>query len=235
MYNLLLVNSNWLDGEVIAAHLTEHGFRVAVAINGYEARRTLSKSHFDLVLLDYDLAYENTFEPTRSLLQRSGLPFVFFSTEPSVLDRIIGLELGAADFLTNPINPRELIARIRNILTRVNSSSSLSSLEERTYLFSGWRLESVRRRLLSSSHEEVTLSGLEYELLLFFLERPNRVLSRHAISAAFFDCDAARTGRAIDVAVARLRRKLDDTGTNNSLIQTVRSTGYVLSAYVALI
>jgi two-component system OmpR family response regulator len=148
-------------------------------------------------------------------------------------DRIIGLELGADDYVPKPFNPRELLARIRAVLRRAgDGAGQRSEPPARALRFGGWTLEPARRRLLNSDAAEVTLTGGEYDLLLALVERPNRVLTRDMLLDLLRGRQAGPFDRAIDVAISRLRRKLEDDGRNAQLIKTVRGGGYVLAASV---
>ncbi len=149
-------------------------------------------------------------------------------------DRIVGLELGADDYVPKPFNPRELLARIRAVLRRTSGEGTERSKAPppRLIRFAGWTLEPARRRLIDPEGAEVTLTGGEYELLSILVERPNRVLTRDMLMDLLHGRQAGPFDRAIDVAVSRLRRKLDDDGRNPSLIKTVRGGGYVLAATV---
>jgi two-component system OmpR family response regulator len=149
-------------------------------------------------------------------------------------DRIVGLELGADDYLGKPFNPRELLARIRAVLRRVSGEGGPGVKEPpaKVIRFAGWLLEPARRRLLNPDGAEVPLTGGEYELLQVMVERANRVLTRDMLMDLLRGRQAGPFDRAIDVAVSRLRRKLEDDGRNPSLIKTVRGGGYVLAATV---
>ncbi|MDE2515503.1 MAG: winged helix-turn-helix domain-containing protein, partial [Rhodospirillales bacterium] len=161
------------------------------------------------------------------------VPIVMLTAMGEETDRIIGLELGADDYVAKPFNPRELLARIRAVLRRAGES-----VEHRTDAgthalhFAGWTLEPARRRLLNPDGVEVALTGGEYDLLLALVERANRVLTRDMLLDLLRGRQAGPFDRAIDVAVSRLRRKLEDDGRNAQLIKTVRGGGYVLAASV---
>ena len=148
-------------------------------------------------------------------------------------DRIIGLELGADDYVPKPFNPRELLARIRAVLRRAGEPRRRGTMPPLAAIrFSGWTLEPARRRLLNPEGVEVALTGGEYDLLLALVERANRVLTRDMLLDLLRGRQAGPFDRAIDVAVSRLRRKLEDDGRNAQLIKTVRGGGYVLAATV---
>ena len=146
-------------------------------------------------------------------------------------DRIIGLELGADDYVAKPFNPRELLARIRAVLRRGTRAEGPEP-DRRRYCFSGWVLEPARRRLVNPEGAEVALTGGEYDLLLALLERANRVLTRDMLLDLLRGRQAGPFDRAIDVAISRLRRKLEDGGRNAQVIKTVRGGGYVRASDV---
>ena len=148
-------------------------------------------------------------------------------------DRIIGLELGADDYVSKPFNPRELLARIRAVLRRAGDTvERRSDVSNRNMRFAGWTLEPARRRLLNPEGAEVALTGGEYDLLVALVDRANRVLTRDMLLDLLRGRQAGPFDRAIDVAISRLRRKLEDDGRNAQLIKTVRGGGYVLAATV---
>ena len=163
------------------------------------------------------------------------MPIVMLTAMAEETDRIVGLELGADDYLAKPFNPRELLARIRAVLRRAGGDAGAGGAKEppaKAIRFAGWTLEPARRRLLNPEGVEVPLTGGEYELLQVLVERPNRVLTRDMLMDLLRGRQAGPFDRAIDVAVSRLRRKLEDDGRNPTLIKTVRGGGYVLAATV---
>ncbi len=148
-------------------------------------------------------------------------------------DRIIGLELGADDYVPKPFNPRELLARIRAVLRRAGDGQERrTDAAARDLRFAGWTLVPARRRLLNPEGAEVALTGGEYDLLVALVERANRVLTRDMLLDLLRGRQSGPFDRAIDVAISRLRRKLEDDGRNAQLIKTVRGGGYVLAATV---
>jgi len=185
------------------------------------------------VVLDLMLPGEGGLELARWLRTESRVPIIMLTAMAEETDRIIGLELGADDYVTKPFNPRELLARIRAVLRRTGESEDRASESTaKSYKFSGWLLETARRRLLDPTGVEVAITGGEYELLVALLDRPNRVLTRDMLLDLLRGRQAGPFDRAIDVAVSRLRRKLEDDGRHAQLIKTVRGGGYVLSTPV---
>jgi two-component system OmpR family response regulator len=164
---------------------------------------------------------------------QSDVPIVMLTAMGEETDRIIGLELGADDYVPKPFNPRELLARIRAVLRRTaERTERRPASQSGEWRFAGWTLEPARRRLLNPDKVEVPLTGGEYDLLMALVERANRVLTRDMLLDLLRGRQAGPFDRAIDVAVSRLRRKLDDDGRQAQLIKTVRGGGYVLAADV---
>jgi two-component system, OmpR family, response regulator len=161
------------------------------------------------------------------------VPIVMLTAMGEETDRIIGLELGADDYVPKPFNPRELLARIRAVLRRAgDTADNRAESSARSLRFAGWTLEPARRRLLNADGVEVALTGGEYDLLVALADRANRVLTRDMLLDLLRGRQAGPFDRAIDVAISRLRRKLEDDGRNAQLIKTVRGGGYVLAATV---
>lgn len=230
---ILIVDDDREICDLLARFLQKNGLRVSVARDGREARRVWTQGVYHLVVLDLMLPGENGLELARWLRAQANVPIVMLTALGDETDRIVGLEMGADDYVSKPFNPRELLARIRAVLRR--SGESVLRADEpvyRTYLFRGWRLETARRRLLDPNGAEVALTGGEYELLVALLERPNRVLSRDQLLDLLHGRQASPFDRTIDVAISRLRRKLETDTRNPELIKTVRGGGYVLAAEV---
>jgi two-component system OmpR family response regulator len=176
------------------------------------------------------LEYKSIIRRLRGANDRT--PVIMLTAKGDDIDRIVGLELGADDYVQKPFNPREGLARIRAILRRTNGEGPGLEADARPIQFAGWILEPGRRRLLNPDGAEVPLTGGEYELLAALVERPNRILTRDMLMDLLRGRQAGPFDRAIDVAVSRLRRKLEDDGRNPNLIKTVRGGGYVLSTTV---
>jgi len=169
----------------------------------------------------------------RWLRSQCDVPIVILTAMGEETDRVIGLELGADDYVPKPFSPRELLARIRAVLRRAGDGGEhRADAAARSLRFAGWTLEPARRRLLNPDGVEVALTGGEYDLLLALVERANRVLTRDMLLDLLRGRQAGPFDRAIDVAISRLRRKLEDDGRNAQLIKTVRGGGYVLAATV---
>ncbi|GBR04820.1 MULTISPECIES: response regulator [Asaia] len=231
--HLLIVDDDREIRELLCRFLERNHFRVTAARDGREARRAWAAGHYQLVVLDLMLPGESGLDIARWLRSQDNVPIIMLTAMSDETDRIIGLEFGADDYVAKPFNPRELLARIRAVLRRTaDSSDKKLSADSRTIRFSGWTLEPARRRLLNPEGAEIPLTGGEYDMLLAFLERANRVLTRDMLLELLRGRQAGPFDRAIDVAVSRLRRKLEDDGRNAQMIKTVRGGGYVLAADV---
>jgi two-component system OmpR family response regulator len=231
--HILVVDDDREIRDLLAKFLERQRLRVTSARDAKEARRAFVHGHFQLVVLDLMLPGEGGLELARWFRTETKVPIIMLTAMAEETDRIIGLELGADDYVTKPFNPRELLARIRAVLRRTGDSEERhADNAAKTYSFSGWTLETARRRLLDPSGVEVAITGGEYDLLVALLDRPNRVLTRDMLLDLLRGRQAGPFDRAIDVAVSRLRRKLEDDGRNAQLIKTVRGGGYVLSTPV---
>ncbi len=231
--HILVIDDDREIRDLLARFLEKQSMRVTAVRDGKEARRAWLNGHYQLVVLDLMLPGESGLDLARWLRTQSTIPIVMLTAMGDETDRIIGLELGADDYVPKPFNPRELLARIRAVLRRSGDQTEVShDPTVRGYRFNDWTLEPARRRLLNPEQVEVALTGGEYDLLLALIERANRVLTRDMLLDLLRGRQAGPFDRAIDVAVSRLRRKLEDDGRNAQLIKTVRGGGYVLAATV---
>ncbi|MBV8912392.1 MAG: response regulator transcription factor [Acetobacteraceae bacterium] len=230
--HILLIDDDREIRDLLSRFLEKHGFRVTAARDGRDARRLWPSSVYQLVILDLMLPGEGGLDLARWLRTFSDVPIVMLTAMGEETDRIIGLELGADDYLPKPFNPRELLARIRAVLRRTGERGWRNAQMPAGYRFAGWQLEPTRRRLLDPEGVEVALTGGEYELLAAMVERANQVLTRDMLMELLRGRQAGPFDRAIDVAVSRLRRKLERDGRDPQLIKTVRGGGYVLAAPV---
>ena len=233
MPHLLVVDDDREIRDLLTRFLERQRFRVTAVRDGRELRRLWPLGHYQLVVLDLMLPGESGTDITRWLRAQSDIPIVMLTALGEETDRIVGLEMGADDYVAKPFNPRELMARIRAVLRRAGDGTGpRAESAARAYVFAGWTLEPARRRLLNREQVEVALTGGEYDLLLALAARPNRVLTRDMLLDLLRGRQAGPYDRAIDVAVSRLRRKLEDDGHHAQLIKTVRGGGYVLAAEV---
>ncbi|MCW3477081.1 response regulator [Limobrevibacterium gyesilva] len=231
--HILVIDDDREIRDLIAMFLERQRFRVSAVRDAREARRIWPNGNFQMVVLDLMLPGESGLDFARWLRSQSNVPIVMLTAMGEETDRIIGLELGADDYLPKPFNPRELLARIRAVLRRVSEPVDRRTEQApRAIQFSDWTLEPTRRRLLNPEGVEVPLTGGEYDLLAALIDRANRVLTRDMLLDLLRGRQAGPFDRAIDVAISRLRRKLEDNGRNAQLIKTVRGGGYVLAAEV---
>ena len=230
--HILVVDDDHDIRDLLARYLERQHFRVTAVRDAREARRIWPTMSFQMVVLDLMLPGEGGLEFARWLRGESDVPLVMLTALGEEGDRIIGLELGADDYVAKPFNPRELLARMRAVLRRANEVGETRETGSKTLHFAGWTLESARRRLLSPDGSEVPLTGGEYELLVALLDRANKVLTRDMLLDLLRGRQAGPFDRAIDVAISRLRRKLEDDGRHAQLIKTVHGGGYVLAAEV---
>jgi two-component system OmpR family response regulator len=231
--HVLVIDDDREIRDLLGRFLEKQRFRVTTVRDAREARRAWLNGHFQLIVLDLMLPGESGLELARWLRSQSDTPIVMLTAMGEETDRIIGLELGADDYVTKPFNPRELLARIRAVLRRMGEQTDYrTAAGSRVYRFGGWTLDPMRRRLLNPEGVEVPLTGGEYDLLVALVERAHRVLTRDMLLDMLRGRQAGPFDRAIDVAISRLRRKLEDNGRNAQLIKTVRGGGYVLAANV---
>ena len=232
--HILVVDDDREIRDLLGKFLEKHNLRVTTARDGRETRRAWLNGHFQLVVLDLMLPGESGLDLARWLRSQSNVPIVMLTAMGEETDRIIGLELGADDYVPKPFNPRELLARIRAVLRRAGDAAErhIDASASQVLRFGGWVLEVAHRRLLNPDAVEVPLTGGEYDLLLALAERPNRVLTRDMLLDLLRGRQAGPFDRAIDVAVSRLRRKLEDDGRHAQIIKTVRGGGYVLAVPV---
>jgi len=230
--HILVIDDDREIRDLLARFLERHHFRVTAVRDAREARRIWPTMTFQMVVLDLMLPGEGGLDFARWLRGESDVPLVMLTALGEENDRIIGLELGADDYLAKPFNPRELLARLRAVLRRVGEVGETRESGAKTLLFAGWVLESARRRLLDPTGAEVPLTGGEYDLLVALLDRANKVVTREMLLDLLRGRQAGPFDRAIDVAISRLRRKLADNGRHAQLIKTVRGGGYVLAAEV---
>ena len=230
---LLIVDDDADIRTLLAEQLGEAGFSVATAANGAEMRQALEREHVDLIVLDLNLPREDGLTLCRDLRARSGLPVIMLTARSGPIDRIVGLEMGADDYVPKPFEPRELVARIRNVLRRTAASPMpLEPVASGRARFGGWAFDLEKRHLVDAAGRIVSLSGAEYRLLRAFVDEPNRVLTREYLVARSSGRPYASQERAIDLQISRLRHKLGDDQAESPLIKTVRNEGYVLAAAV---
>ena len=231
---ILVVDDDPATRRLIADYLSQHDFRLYLAASGDEMSRILSETPVDLIVLDMKLAGEDGLALIRDLRPRSDVPIIVLTgARREEVDRVIGLELGADDYVLKPFSPRELLARIRAVLRRAEIRDALHDKNEKRtlYRFGDWVLNLRTRQLTAPGGEPVALTHGEFSLLAAFLQSPQRVLSREQLLAAtrmhedVFD-------RSVDAQILRLRRKLEADPSHPALIRTERGAGYIFAAPV---
>jgi two-component system OmpR family response regulator len=224
---VLIVDDDHEIRDLVARFLRKHGLRVETAADGRAMMRVLEAGRFDLVVLDLMLPGEDGLSLCRQLRATSSLPVIMLTAVAEDTDRIIGLEIGADDYVTKPFNPRELLARIKAVLRRAAGAGR--EIPSGTLTFAGWRLDAAQRELRDPEGVLVPLTSGEFDLLAAFVERPERVLSRDQLLDLTRGRDAVPFDRSVDVQLSRLRRKIEADPQNPKLIKTVRGGGYMLA------
>jgi two-component system OmpR family response regulator len=235
---ILIVDDDEGIRALVSSFLVKHGFQIDTAGDPEEMRGKLAHSAFDLIVLDVMMPGEDGLSALRKLQRDGGPPVIMLSAVGTDIDRIVGLEIGAEDYLAKPCNPRELLARIRTVLRRTTSRATNPKVEsapaavkpsdiEETLHFAGWRIDLIGRMLYDPSDAVVALSDGEFRLLRAFTQHPRRVLTRDQLLNFVRGTESDAYDRAIDVQISRLRRKLTYLAEPAELIRTVRSEGYM--------
>jgi len=229
--HLLIVDDDPGLRELLGDYLSRNGFRVSSVADGRGLWAALDQEAVDLIILDLMLPGDDGLTLCRNLRARSRIPIIMLTARGDDTDRIIGLEMGADDYLPKPFNPRELLARIKGVLRRVRDPLGDPG-EAKRFHFAGWTLDAAARQLVAPDDVLVPLSASEYRLLRVFLERPQRVLNRDQLLDLTQGREAAPFDRSIDVQVSRLRRRLRDDPREATIIKTLRNEGYLLTVPV---
>jgi len=231
--HILVVDDDAEIRSLLRDYLQKQGYRVTIVADGRSARAAMETARPDLVILDLMLPGDDGLSLCRDLRARSSVPVIMLTARGEETDRIVGLEVGADDYLPKPFNPRELLARIKSVLRRARSlPDNLKPEAVASYRFSGWTLDAATRNLTAPDGVVVPLSGTEFRLLRIFLDHPNRVLTRDQLIDLMLSRDAAPFDRAIDVQVSRLRHRLGEDAKEPAIIKTVRGKGYVFAAHM---
>lgn len=217
---------------LLSRTLRENGFRTTVAAAAPDMWRAMKTTEFDLILLDVMLPGANGLDLCRSIRLNSSVPIIMISARTDEIDRVLGLELGADDYMPKPFGTKELLARVRAILRRTANGPTERSTPRETVRFMGWTVDLRRRELTSPQGAQVELSGAEYDLLNTFIDNPQRIIGRERLLELSRSRLTDASDRSIDVLVSRLRRKLSDKAANHTLIRTIRGAGYMFSAEV---
>jgi two-component system OmpR family response regulator len=233
--HLLIVDDDKETCTLLSRFLTQYGYRLSIAHDGKAMTQVLETARINLVVLDVMLPGEDGLALCRQLRARSAVPIIMLTAMGEETDRIIGLEMGADDYLAKAANPRELLARIRAVLRRAGAPGAEHLTGRGRILeFGGWCLDVAQRQLFSPAQALVPLRASEFDLLLALVERPQRVLNRDQLLDLTRGRAANSFDRSVDVLISRLRRKIEADPKEPTFIKTVRSGGYVFSATVTL-
>ena len=230
--HILIVDDHREIRELVSRALTKEGFRVSVAADGRAMRKVLTDARIDLILLDLMLPGEDGLSLCRTLRAESNIPIIMLTAKGDEIDRVIGLEMGADDYLAKPFGSRELIARIKAVLRRSPGKTENAEQQPRSFNFDRWSLDTGTRALLRDDGVTVPLSTGEYDLLMALVERPQRVLNRDQLLDLARGRSSAGLDRSIDTQVSRLRKKLERDPADPQLIKTVWGGGYMLTPAV---
>lgn len=231
--NVLLVDDEQILREPLAEYLTGQGFAVTEADSAAAARSRLLDSDIDIALVDIMMPGEDGLSLTRHLVETRGLPTILLTAKGEATDRIVGLEIGADDYVTKPFEPRELVARIRSVLRRSGKSHLVEATDDTSqYAFEGWRLDPLKQQLTDPDDAVVPISTTEFQLLTVLLDHPRQVMHRDRLLELVKGREAHAFDRAVDNQISRLRRKVETDPRDPKLIQTVWGGGYRLAAEV---
>jgi two-component system, OmpR family, response regulator len=234
---ILLVEDDLEISRMVAEVLADNGFVTAPVGSGWQMDHLLrgdpiDLSAVDLILLDVMLPGEDGFSICRRLRAASGIPIIMLTALGEEFERVLGLEIGADDYITKPFSSRELIARIRALMRRVHAASPFISGHRRAFCFAGWRIDPSERQLLSPERVRITTTSAEFDLLLAFCQNPGRVLSRERLLDLTHNGLAGPIERSVDVHVSRIRQKIETDPRDPAFIKTVRLGGYIFTPSV---
>jgi len=230
---ILIVDDDERLCRILSRYLVKEGYTVRVATNGDEMRSRLAGERPDLVILDLMLPDEDGLSLARELRAESDVAIVMLTGKTDTIDKIVGLELGADDYITKPFDERELLARVRTVLRRTSAKQAAASRAGSSNArFAGWTLDFVAHELTSPQGEHVHLTSSQFQLLVSLVSRPNRVLSREEILGLVSGRDWTPMDRSIDVLVGKLRKKIEPDPKSPTLIKTIRGVGYKFTAHV---
>jgi two-component system OmpR family response regulator len=233
--HILVVDDDAEIRSLLGEYLGKNGYRATAVGDGKAMWSAVARGKVDLVVLDLMLPGEDGLSLCRRLRAQSDTPVIMLTARGEETDRIVGLEMGADDYLAKPFSPRELLARIKSVLRLARSlPQNLRADEARTISFAGWRLDTIARHLVSAEGVVTSLSGAEYQLLRIFLSHPNQVLTRDQLMVLSKGRESEPFDRTIDLQVSRLRHRLGDNPSDPQIIKTVRSQGYVLAVPVEM-
>ncbi len=231
--NILIVDDDLDIRTLLAEYLEVYGCTTLLAADGQEMWEVINRHPVSLIVLDLNLPGRDGLTLCRELREKSDLPIIMLTARTAPFDRVLGLEMGADDYVCKPFEPRELLSRIRSVLRRFNSPSNERKSDAINRIqFAGWTLDLVTRHLINPQGVIVSISGSEYRLLKIFLDSPNQILNRDHILNLTQGRDADPFDRSIDIQVSRLRQKLEEDSKDPQIIKTVRNEGYILATQI---
>ena len=228
---ILIVEDDPEIGKLLAMTVQENGMTPTVAEDGHVMNALLRSNEFDLIILDVMLPGEDGLSICRRIRSEKTTPIILLTALGEEVDRIVGLEVGADDYVTKPFSPREVVARIRSLLRR-SSYGLVNTAGQRKLRFEGWQIDPLRRQLHDASSARVAVTTTEFDLLLAFCRNPGRIITREELLSLTHTGLAGPIERSIDVHISRLRQKIETDPRNPVLLQTVRLGGYVFTAMV---
>lgn len=234
-YRILVVDDHAEIRDLLKRYLTQHGLTVVTAADGESMEKSLSHQQFDLIILDLMLPGKDGVTLCKEVRVTSNIPIIMLTALGEGIDRIVGLEVGADDYVAKPFNPRELLARIKSVLRRhfaIPNINEVNGASSTSYTFAGWSLNSTTRELLTHDGVLIALTSTEFELLLAFLTHPNVVLKREDLLKLVQGRGAEVYDRAVDTLISRLRKKIEENPKEPKLIKTIWGGGYQFSCEV---
>jgi len=228
---ILIVEDDPEIGKLLALAIQENGMMATVAEDGHVMNALLRSNEFDLIILDVMLPGEDGLSICRRIRSEKTTPIILLTALGEEVDRIVGLEVGADDYVTKPFSPREVVARIRSLLRRASYGLAHTTIQ-RTLRFEGWQIDPLRRQLHDPSNARVAVTTTEFDLLLAFCRNPGRVITREELLSLTHTGLAGPIERSVDVHISRLRQKIEADPRNPVLLQTVRLGGYMFTANV---
>jgi two-component system torCAD operon response regulator TorR len=233
-YHIVIVEDDEVTRRKLAGYFTAMGYRVSEAADAPAMREVLRTGHADLLMIDINLPGEDGLELTRKIRERSDIGIILVTGRTDTVDRIVGLELGADDYVTKPFDQRELLARVKNLLRRT-SRPRTDAAEQRLITFEGFSFDLDHRTLKGADGSFIELTRAEFKLLALLAGHPGQVMSRERILHEIANRDWDPTDRTVDVVVRRLRLKLGDDARHPRLIVTSHGEGYLFAATVAAV
>ncbi len=230
--HILIVEDEPITREQLVSYFEEEGFRVSSTGSGSEVLPMVADNEVILVLLDIKLPGKDGLTLTREIRAQSDIGIILVTSKQEQIDRILGLESGADDYVTKPFDPRELLSRAKNLIRRVHIQQS-QRRKNHIPSFDGWQLDLNKRELTSPEGQQTTLSAGEYQLLLAFMEKAGEVMNRDQLMFRIRNREWFPDDRYIDVLVGQLRKKLGERAANAKIIATIHGTGYLFTPEVA--